>query len=95
VLDRDGVDLADVEEAAAEAARRGREMAPADAVVIADETWSPMFEIPLDDDGGADPSRRWPPDRLDTASKESSREATPRDPRPRRGQRAVRGVCVA
>ena len=52
VLDRDGVDLADVEEAAAEAARRGREMASVDAVVVADETWSPMFEIPLDDDGG-------------------------------------------
>lgn len=34
VLDRDGVDLADVEEAAAEAARRGREIASADAVVV-------------------------------------------------------------
>jgi len=52
VLDHDGVDLADVQEAATEAARRGREMAPADAVVVADEAWSPMFEVPLDGDGG-------------------------------------------
>jgi len=51
VLDHAGADLAGVQEAANEAARRGREIASADAVVVADETWSPIFEIPLDDDG--------------------------------------------
>ena len=54
VLDHDGVDLADFQEAATEAARRGREMASADVVVVvADESWTPMFEVPTDD-GGAD-----------------------------------------
>jgi len=57
MLDHDGVDLADVQEAAMEAARRGREIASADAlkgnapqsivIVVADEQWSPIFEVPL------------------------------------------------
>ena len=55
VLDHDGMDLADLEEAAGEAARRGRGIAKADAlnghsptslvIVVADEQWSPVFEV--------------------------------------------------
>ena len=56
VLDRDGIDLADDQEAAREAARRGREIAKADAlngdqptslaIVVADE-WSTVVEVPV------------------------------------------------
>ena len=59
VLDHDGLDLADVEAAAKEAARRGREIAAAEvlrgaaptgmAIVVADERWWPVFEVPCDD----------------------------------------------
>lgn len=55
MLDHDGVDLADVQEAA----RRGRVIASADAlkgnapqsivIVVADEQWSPIFEVPLEE----------------------------------------------
>jgi hypothetical protein len=59
MLDHDGMDLADVREAAAEAAWRGREIATADAlkgnpptslvIVVADEQWSPAFEVPVEE----------------------------------------------
>jgi hypothetical protein len=51
LLDREGVQLADIEEATREAALRGREMsAPGGAtIVIADEYWRPVLEVPLKD----------------------------------------------
>jgi hypothetical protein len=59
VLDHDGLDLADVQEAAREAGRRGCEIASADAlngyasrslvIVVADEQWSPVFEVPVEE----------------------------------------------
>jgi hypothetical protein len=58
VLDQEGVELADIEEAAKEALRRGREIAaknaaqgidaPNGAIVVANEHWSPMFEVPIE-----------------------------------------------
>jgi len=59
MLDHDGVDLVDVQDATAEAARRGRQIARADAakgnlpaslvIVVADEQWSPVFEVLVDE----------------------------------------------
>ena len=59
-LDHDGFDLADVQETA----RREREIVSADAVkgihpssivgVVADEIWSPMFEVPIGEDARTD-----------------------------------------
>ena len=59
MLDHVGVDLVNVKDAVAEAARRGREIARADAtkgklpaslvIVVADEQWSPVFEVPVDE----------------------------------------------
>jgi hypothetical protein len=46
VLDHHGLDLHDLREAAKEAARRG-EAVSADAIVIADEEFSPVFEVPV------------------------------------------------
>jgi hypothetical protein len=56
VLDHDGIYLADDQEAAREAARRGREIAKTDAlngkppaglsIVVADE-WSTIIEVPI------------------------------------------------
>jgi uncharacterized protein YgbK (DUF1537 family) len=56
-LDHAGIDLADLEEAVREAERRGRAIASADAlnghsltslvIVVADEQWSPVFEVPV------------------------------------------------
>ncbi len=56
MLDHNGVDLSDAQEAEAEAARRGREIARADAlngnspaslvIVVADE-WSTVVEVPV------------------------------------------------
>ena len=58
-LDHVGVDLADVQDAALEAARRGRGIASADAlnrnpptslvIVVADEQWSPVFEVVVEE----------------------------------------------
>ena len=58
VLDHDGLDLANVEAAAKEAALRGRKLAAAEAsrgaaptgmaIVVADERWWPVFEVPCD-----------------------------------------------
>src|SRR5262245_32889133 len=62
VLDHDGVDLADIREAAVEAARRGREIASAEApkgkplggvvIVVADDQWSPVFEVVINEPRG-------------------------------------------
>ena len=59
VLDREGIELADIEEAASEAARRGREVTKQDALngvtptagmIVIDEGWRTVLEIPLHDD---------------------------------------------
>jgi hypothetical protein len=57
LLDHDGIDATDDQEAAMEAARRGREIAKADAlkgnpptslaIVVADEQWSTIVEVPV------------------------------------------------
>jgi len=58
ILDQEGVELADIIAATQEAARRGREIAARDAlqgiapdavIVIADEKWQPVFEVPTND----------------------------------------------
>ena len=59
ILDQVGVELTDIEEAVKEAARRVREFAkrgapyggvPSGAVlVVADEQWRPVLEVPMDD----------------------------------------------
>ena len=58
VRDREGVELAGIEEAAAEAARRGRAIAMQDALngitptvgmIIIDEGWHTVLEVPFDD----------------------------------------------
>jgi hypothetical protein len=58
ILDRDGVELADVAEAAREAVRRGREIARQNALtarplgagkIIVDDEWRTIFEVPLED----------------------------------------------
>lgn len=60
ILDRDGVELADVAEAAREAVRRGREIARQNALnaqppgagkIIVDDEWRTIFEVPLEDIG--------------------------------------------
>ena len=57
ILDQEGVELADIAAATREAARRGREIAIRDAlqgippgavIVIADEKWRPVFEVPTE-----------------------------------------------
>jgi hypothetical protein len=58
VLDHDGLELANAEAAAKEAALRGRKIAAAEAlrgaaptgmaIVVADERWWPVFEVPCD-----------------------------------------------
>jgi hypothetical protein len=58
ILDQVGVELTDLEEAVKEAARRGRQIAKRGAahggvptgavVVVADEQWQPVLEVPLD-----------------------------------------------
>ena len=59
VLDHDGIELADIEEAIVEAARRGgthatqstlKGLQPGDVVVVADEQWRPLCEVPFDGD---------------------------------------------
>ncbi len=56
VLDREGVELADIAEAAKEAERRGREIAVRDAlsavppsagVIVIDEGWRTVLELPF------------------------------------------------
>ena len=57
ILDQIGLELPDMEEAAKEAARRGREIAKrgplqgvaGGSVIVADEQWRPIFEVPADD----------------------------------------------
>jgi len=58
ILDQEGTELKDIDEALKEATRRGREIAkrgipyggvPSGAVVvIADEQWRPVLEVPMD-----------------------------------------------
>jgi hypothetical protein len=54
-LDHDGAELADINEAAREAARRGREIVARDAlqgivvIVVTDDQWRPLVEVPLQD----------------------------------------------
>lgn len=57
ILDRDGIELADVAEAAREAVRRGREVARQNALnarplgagrIIVDDEWRTIFEVPLE-----------------------------------------------
>jgi hypothetical protein len=60
ILDHEGAELADIEQAEKEAARRGREIAARDAsegvasrgaaIVIADAQWRPVFQVPIKDD---------------------------------------------
>jgi hypothetical protein len=60
VLDQVGIELADVKEAAREATRRGRDIAAQDAaqgiaaragaIVVANQHWSPIFEVPMEGD---------------------------------------------
>ena len=59
VLDHEGIELADIEEATNEAVRRGREIAKASAlkgispggvIVVVDEQWQPVCEMPFDAD---------------------------------------------
>jgi Domain of unknown function (DUF6894) len=52
VFDREGVELAGIAEAAAEAARRGREIAvnavpPSASVIVIDEGWRTVLELPF------------------------------------------------
>ena len=59
MLDHDGVDLTDLQEAVREAARRGHEIASADrlsgypsknlVIVIADDQGTTVFEVPVDE----------------------------------------------
>jgi hypothetical protein len=61
ILDHEGLELPDSNAAAQVAKRRGREIASAEAqsgvaptaisIVIADEHWLPLWEVPLDDSG--------------------------------------------
>jgi hypothetical protein len=59
VLDQEGVELADEQEAAKEAARRGREIAKASAlkgispggvIFVVDEEWRPVCGVPFHGD---------------------------------------------
>ena len=60
VLDQEGVELTDIEAAAKEAARRGQDISAQDAaqgiassggaIVVANQHWSPIFEVPLEGD---------------------------------------------
>jgi hypothetical protein len=46
VLDQEGAELADIDEAAKEAARRGRGIIPpSDALIVANDQWQPLFEV--------------------------------------------------
>ena len=47
VLDQQGVELADIDEAAKEAARRGGVIKPSGAVIVANDQWRPLFEMPM------------------------------------------------
>jgi len=56
ILDREGVELANIEQATSEAARRGREVAirealkgvtPRSGVIVIDEGWRTVLELPL------------------------------------------------
>jgi hypothetical protein len=58
VLDQQGVELADIDEGAKEAARRGGEIAALGTwhgiahrgrVIVADEQWLPVFEVTMQD----------------------------------------------
>ena len=60
VLDHEGLELPDSKAAAEEAARGGREIASREgrkdastgmSIVVADERWWPVFEVPFDDTG--------------------------------------------
>ena len=58
VLDHEGVEFADEQEAAKEATRRGRGIATRSAlkgvspglILVADEQWQPVCGVPFDDD---------------------------------------------
>jgi len=61
VLDQEGVELAGIEAAKNEAARRGRELAEQDAlqgvisgrrtaIVVTNGEWLPIFEVPMESD---------------------------------------------
>jgi len=47
ILDQQGVELADIDEAAMEAARRSWGIDPSGAVVVANDQWRPLFEVPM------------------------------------------------
>jgi hypothetical protein len=53
VLDHEGADLANLAEAGKEATRRGREIVARDgqankgSIVVADENWKPVSEVPF------------------------------------------------
>ena len=59
VLDQEGVEFADEQEAGKEAARRGREIAtrsalkgvsPGGLILVVDEQWQPVCGVPFDGD---------------------------------------------
>jgi hypothetical protein len=53
VLDQEGVEFADEQEAAKEATRRGREIAGVSAgglILVVDEQWQPVCGVPFDGD---------------------------------------------
>jgi hypothetical protein len=59
VLDQEGVEFADEQEAAKEATRRGREIAtrsalkgvsPGGLILVVDEQWQPVYGVPFDGD---------------------------------------------
>jgi hypothetical protein len=53
ILDQQGVELADIDEAAKEALRRGRVINPSGAVVVANDQWQPLFEVRMESSSDA------------------------------------------
>jgi hypothetical protein len=49
VLDQEGVEVADIDEATKEAARRGGEIAHHGRVIVANEHWVRVFEVTMQD----------------------------------------------
>jgi hypothetical protein len=58
ILDREGTELADIDEAAKEAARRARQIAARESlngvrlspgIIVVEDDWQTVLELPLDD----------------------------------------------
>jgi|RhiMethySRZTD1v2_1073278.scaffolds.fasta_scaffold1218391_2 hypothetical protein len=62
ILDHEGLELPDIKAAAEVAKRRGREIASAEAlngvapagisIIVADERWLPVWDVPFNDSAG-------------------------------------------